>query len=67
MRLLLATLLLCLVGHWSVYAQTDSTNIPNSENGSSLSPHGTIRVLVLFCEIVYDKNPGKDPQSGGAD
>jgi hypothetical protein len=67
MRFLLATLLLCLAGQRTTFAQTDSTNIPNSENGSSLSPHGTIRVLVLFCEIVYDKNPGKDPQSGGAD
>jgi hypothetical protein len=51
----------------TLHAQPDSTNIPNSENGSSLSPHGTIRVLVLYCEIDYDKNPGKDPQPGSAD
>lgn len=43
-------------------AQADSTDVPNSENGWYLSPHGTIRVLVLFAEVVYDKNPAKDPQ-----
>jgi hypothetical protein len=51
---------------WCV-AQADSTNVPFSENGWHLSPHGTIRVLVLFAEIEYDKNPDKDPQPKGAD
>lgn len=44
----------------------DSTYIPNSENGWYLSPQGTIRILVIFAEIDYDKNPGNDPQPGGA-
>jgi hypothetical protein len=48
-------------------AQVDSTNIPNSENGWYLSPHGTIRVLVLFCEIEYDKNPSKNPANDAAE
>ena len=41
---------------------SDSLNIPDSENGWYLSPHGTIRILVIFAEIDYDKNPKDDPQ-----
>lgn len=37
-----------------------------SENGWYLSPHGTIRILVLFVEIDFDVNPDKDPQPDGA-
>ena len=37
----------------------------NSIHGWSLSPHGTIRVLVIFAEIEYDRNPGNDPQPQG--
>lgn len=51
----------------SAVAQPDTLNIPNSTNGWYLSPHGTIRVLVLFAELVYDTNPSKDPQPTGAD
>ncbi len=40
----------------------DSLKIPNSENGWYLSPHGTIRILVIYAEIDYDKDPKKDPQ-----
>ncbi len=40
----------------------DSLNIPNSENGWYLSPHGTIRILVIYAEVEYDKNPKNDPQ-----
>lgn len=43
-------------------AQADTSNVPFSENGWYLSPHGTIRVLVVFAEVEYDKDPGKDPQ-----
>ncbi|MBK9539821.1 MAG: hypothetical protein IPO12_13915 [Flavobacteriales bacterium] len=46
---------------------TDTSEDQNSENGWYLSPHGTIRILVLFAEVVYDKNPGKDPQAEGAE
>lgn len=59
--------LLCLSASLRCAAQADSASIPFSENGWYLSPHGTIRVLVLFCEIEYDKEPGKNPQPGGAD
>lgn len=38
-----------------------------SEHGWFLSPHGTLRVLVLFAEVVYDKEPERDPQPEGAD
>ncbi|MBK9274896.1 MAG: hypothetical protein IPM49_10190 [Flavobacteriales bacterium] len=37
-----------------------------SEHGWYLSPHGTLRVLVLFAEVVYDKDPARDPQPDGA-
>lgn len=48
-------------------AQVDTVRVPNSTNGWFMSPHGTIRILLLFAEIDYDKNPGKDPQPNGAD
>ncbi|MBS1545972.1 MAG: hypothetical protein JST38_17810 [Bacteroidetes bacterium] len=48
------------------YAQTttpvDSSQVPNSANGWYLSPRGTIRILVIFAEVDYDKHPDKDPQ-----
>lgn len=48
---------------WHLSAgQPDTVNVPNSTNGWYLSPHGTIRILVLFCEIEYDRTPGRDPQ-----
>lgn len=37
-----------------------------SENGWYLSPHGTIRILVLFVEIDFDVTPARDPQPDGA-
>ena len=49
------------------HAVQDSLNVPNSENGWYLSPHGTIRILVIFAEVDYDKNPKNDPQPGGSD
>ncbi|HRH38244.1 MAG TPA: hypothetical protein PK760_07860, partial [Flavobacteriales bacterium] len=61
--LLLLSVLACRLA----FAQPDTLNVPNSTNGWYLSPHGTIRILVLFCEIDYDVNPGKDPQVNGAD
>ncbi len=45
----------------------DTTTVPFSEYGWTLSPKGTLRILVLFCEIDYDKNPNKDPQRDGAE
>lgn len=38
-----------------------------SENGWYLSPHGTIRILMLFVEIDFDVSRDKDPQPDGAD
>lgn len=34
----------------------------DSANGWYLSPNGTIRILVIFAEVVYDVHPEKDPQ-----
>lgn len=48
-------------------AQPDTLNLPSSTNGWYLSPHGTIRILVLFCELEYDKSPQRDPQPNGGD
>jgi len=48
-------------------AQADTLNVPHSSNGWYLSPHGTIRILVLFCELQYDQNPARDPQPNGSD
>ena len=59
--------LVALLAHTFLSAQVDTASVPNSENGWSLSPHGTIRVLLIFAEIDYDKNPNKDPQPGGAE
>ena len=60
-RNLLVTLsLLCCV----LLAAQDKP-IQQSKNGWYLSPHGTIRILVLFVEIDYDVKPEKDPQPDG--
>ncbi len=40
--------------------------IQESKNGWYLSPHGTIRILLLFVEVEYDVNREKDPQPDGA-
>src|SRR5688572_16247791 len=48
-------------------AQPGTVNEPNSANGWYLTPHGTIRVLLVFAEIDYDQTPDKDPQREGAD
>lgn len=37
----------------------------HSENGWYLSPHGSVKVLMLFVEIDYDLNPGDDPNPKG--
>lgn len=60
-------LLILLFTSLRVSAQPDTVNVPNSVNGWHLSPHGIIRVLVLFAEIDYDVNPGKDPADPKAD
>lgn len=61
------TLLVFLLAACPLFAQPDSVNVPNSVNGWHLSPHGMIRVLVLFAEIEYDVNPAKDPASPTAE
>ncbi|MEO8588736.1 MAG: hypothetical protein ABI432_05155 [Flavobacteriales bacterium] len=60
-------LLLAFIACVRLSAQVDTAMIPNSANGWHLSPHGTIRVLVLFAEIEYDVNPTKDPASPTAE
>ena len=39
--------------------------VQHSANGWYLSPQGTLRVLVIFAEVEYDKNPAKDPMPEG--
>ena len=48
---LLMTAALCWRAAIPAFAQADTATVPRSENGWYLSPHGVIRVLVLFCEI----------------
>lgn len=59
--LFLSAVLVC-----SLSAQPDTTHLPNSTQGWHLSPHGTIRVLVLFAEVDWDVDPSKDPASPDA-
>lgn len=60
--------LLFLVGRCSLCAaQVDTVRVPNSTNGWYLSPHGTIRILLLFAEIDWDKDPSRDPQPEAGD
>lgn len=40
--------------------------LQQSRHGWYLSPHGTIRILLIFAEIEYDVNPANDPQPEGA-
>lgn len=58
--LITALLFACCVG-----AQPNRP-IQESRHGWYLSPHGTIRVLVIFAEIDWDVNPARDPQPDGA-
>ncbi len=63
-------ILLSIIGCRWTFAQPvlpDGANVPNSENGQHLSPHGTIRVLVLFAEIEYDQDPTKNPANDRAE
>ncbi|MCC6541429.1 MAG: hypothetical protein IT225_04345 [Flavobacteriales bacterium] len=52
--------------HWAVLTAQERPE-QRSEHGWYLSPHGTIRILVLFVEIDFDVTPGKDPQPNGAE
>src|SRR5690606_15971555 len=45
---------------------TQEKPLQESRHGWYLSPHGTIRILLIFAEIEYDVNPANDPQPGGA-
>lgn len=60
---LLSAFLLCLS---TLFAQGQRP-LQESRHGWYLSPHGSIRILLLFAEIEYDVNPGKDPQPNGAE
>jgi hypothetical protein len=40
--------------------------LQQSEYGWFLSPHGTIKILVIYAEVVYDVDPSLDPQPEGA-
>ena len=42
-------------------ALVDTVEVLNSEYGWHLSPHGTIRILVIYAEMIYDKDPSRDP------
>lgn len=39
---------------------------PESRHGWVLSPHGMLRVYVIFAEIDYDVNPERDPAPSGS-
>ena len=54
-------LLLLLFAAVRLPAQCDTTSLPCSEHGWQLSPHGMLRVLVIFAEIEYDQDPSQDP------
>lgn len=47
------------------YNQNRNDIVYDSRNGSSLSPHGYLRVLIIFAEIEYDIHPEKDPNPTG--
>lgn len=57
----LTALLLC----GPLLAQVEKV-LQDSRHGWYISPHGTIRVLVIFAEIEWDVNPSRDPQPEGA-
>lgn len=59
----------CLFQEECVFDYTDSlfrNMIYDSRNGYSLSPHGSIRLLLIFVELEYD-NPDNDPYLTGSD
>lgn len=45
----------------------DHKNEKNSENGWYISPHGTIKIFVVFVELDYDENPDDNPHPKGTD
>jgi hypothetical protein len=47
---------------FSIVASGQEKSLQRSENGWYLSPHGTIRILLIFVEVEYDVHPDKDPQ-----
>ena len=59
----------CLLAGLAMLAQgtADAPDTVRSSNGWYLSPHGTIRVLVIFAEVEYDKHPELDPQPTAPD
>jgi hypothetical protein len=59
--LITALLFACCVG-----AQPNRP-LQESRHGWYLSPQGTYRVLVIFAEIDWDVEPGRDPQPHGAE
>lgn len=61
----LVTLIVLSLG-LSLLGQTDTVTAPHSKYGWRLSPHGTIRVLLIFAEVEYDQDPAKDPHPDGS-
>ncbi|QQR87804.1 MAG: hypothetical protein IPJ76_06155 [Flavobacteriales bacterium] len=61
MRPLLMAVLLTMSAALAGQPTQDSVLVPSSEHGWHLSPHGNIRVLVIYAEMVYDKDPSRDP------
>ena len=55
-----------LAAFFSFVVAAQDKPVQHSENGWYLSPHGTIRILVLFVEIEFDVTSDKDPQPDGA-
>jgi hypothetical protein len=62
-----STTLLFMLFLGGAIAGAQDKPLQQSIHGWHLSPHGTIRILVIFAEIEYDQNRGKDPQPDGAD
>lgn len=65
---------LAMIGFFTVFITTaqrippaEMDRLMDSENGWKLSPHGTIKVFVVFVEIDYDVNPDMDPVPKGSE
>ncbi len=65
-RMRLPILFTALVATASLSAQPHRPH-QESRHGWYLSPHGTIRILVIFAEIEWDVTPERDPQPHAAD
>lgn len=72
-RVLLAIVLLAMLAGGPIPGQAQrmrpgQDNIPqSSENGWHITPHGTLKVLMLFVEVEYDVNQDDDPDPSGTE